>query len=169
VESVRDSVPQSLGLTTGSVGTGSQRLWRCCRSPCSPCRSINIVVVALPEIGRELGYSAQMLRLSSVLTPWRPAASCYSAVAPQISPDDDGGSSCQALLFMAVLPSREDLRRRQSFCLAPARCRELVVRSSFPATLSLVSTLFAEGRERNRALAVWGGAGAAAVIGAAAS
>ena len=31
----------------------------------------------------------------------------------------------------------------------------------FPATLALVNTTFAEGRERNRALAVWGSAGAA--------
>ncbi len=30
----------------------------------------------------------------------------------------------------------------------------------FPATLSLINRLFAEGPERNRALAVWGGAGA---------
>ncbi len=30
----------------------------------------------------------------------------------------------------------------------------------FPATLSLVTTLFAEGRERNRALAAWSAAGA---------
>ena len=30
----------------------------------------------------------------------------------------------------------------------------------FPSTLSLVNTTFAEGRERNRAVAVWGGAGA---------
>ena len=34
----------------------------------------------------------------------------------------------------------------------------------FPATLSLVNTTFAEGRERNRALAVWGGAGAAGLV-----
>jgi MFS family permease len=34
----------------------------------------------------------------------------------------------------------------------------------FPATLSLVSTTFAEGRERNRALAIWGGAGAAGLV-----
>src|SRR6266511_1695142 len=30
----------------------------------------------------------------------------------------------------------------------------------FPATLSLVNTTFEEGRERNRAIAVWGSAGA---------
>lgn len=29
----------------------------------------------------------------------------------------------------------------------------------FPATLSLINTLYAEGPERNRALAVWGAAG----------
>jgi MFS family permease len=34
----------------------------------------------------------------------------------------------------------------------------------FPATLSLVNTTFAEGRERNRALAAWGGAGAAGLV-----
>jgi MFS family permease len=34
----------------------------------------------------------------------------------------------------------------------------------FPATLSLVNTTFAEGRVRNRALAVWGGAGAAGLV-----
>jgi MFS family permease len=34
----------------------------------------------------------------------------------------------------------------------------------FPATLALINTTFAEGRERNRALAVWGGAGAAGLV-----
>ena len=34
----------------------------------------------------------------------------------------------------------------------------------FPATLALINTTFAEGPERNRALAVWGGAGAAGLV-----
>jgi MFS family permease len=34
----------------------------------------------------------------------------------------------------------------------------------FPATLALVNTTFAEGPERNRALAVWGGTGAAGLV-----
>ena len=34
----------------------------------------------------------------------------------------------------------------------------------FPATLSLINVTFAEGRARNRALAVWGGAGAAGLV-----
>src|SRR5262249_9185539 len=33
-----------------------------------------------------------------------------------------------------------------------------------PSTLSLINTLFAEGPERNRALGVWGGAGAAGLV-----
>lgn len=34
----------------------------------------------------------------------------------------------------------------------------------FPTTLSLVNTTFAEGQERNRAVAVWGAAGAAGLV-----
>lgn len=34
----------------------------------------------------------------------------------------------------------------------------------FPTTLALVNTTFAEGRMRNRALGVWGGAGAAGLV-----
>ena len=34
----------------------------------------------------------------------------------------------------------------------------------FPAPLAVINTTFAEGRERNRALAVWGGAGAAGLV-----
>jgi MFS family permease len=54
-------------------------------------------------------------------------------------------------------------RPRRSSSSPPARPRgwgELL----FPATLSLVSTTFAEGSERNHALAVWGGAGAAGLV-----
>src|SRR6185312_5550165 len=34
----------------------------------------------------------------------------------------------------------------------------------FPATLALINTTFAEGPERNRAVAVWGGTGAAGLV-----
>ena len=34
----------------------------------------------------------------------------------------------------------------------------------FPTTLALINTTFAEGRERNRALGVWGGSGAAGLV-----
>jgi len=34
----------------------------------------------------------------------------------------------------------------------------------FPSTLALISTGFAEGRARNRALGVWGGSGAAGLV-----
>jgi MFS family permease len=56
--------------------------------------------------------------------------------------------------------------------LAPGPVFLLVARAAqgvggalvFPATLSLVNTTFAEGRARNRAVAVWGGAGAAGLV-----
>ena len=56
--------------------------------------------------------------------------------------------------------------------LAPAPGSLLIARAAqglggalvFPATLSLVNTTFAEGRERNRAVAVWGAAGAAGLV-----
>jgi MFS family permease len=56
--------------------------------------------------------------------------------------------------------------------LAPGAVFLLVARAAqglggalvFPATLSLVNTTFAEGRARNRAVAVWGGAGAAGLV-----
>src|SRR5262249_27171689 len=34
----------------------------------------------------------------------------------------------------------------------------------FPSTLALINTTFAEGRMRNRALGIWGGAGAAGLV-----
>jgi MFS family permease len=34
----------------------------------------------------------------------------------------------------------------------------------FPSTLAIINTTFPEGRERNRALGVWGGAGAAGLV-----
>jgi MFS family permease len=56
--------------------------------------------------------------------------------------------------------------------LAPGPVFLLVARAAqrlggalvFPATLSLVNTTLAEGRARNRAVAVWGGAGAAGLV-----
>jgi hypothetical protein len=41
-----------------------------------------IVVVALPEIGRELGYSSQTLQSVIVRMRWRQPVSCCSAAVP---------------------------------------------------------------------------------------
>lgn len=120
---------------------------------------VTIVYVALPELGSDLEFSVHTLQ-------W--VASAYAVAF--------GG----ALLFGGR--AADLLGRRRMFVLALllyagsslaggfATTPAMIVAARavqglggallFPATLSLVNVMFAEGRERNRALAVWGGAGA---------
>jgi EmrB/QacA subfamily drug resistance transporter len=122
-----------------------------------------IVVVALPEIGRELGYSAQTLQ--SVISAYAVASAGFLLL---------GGRASDLFGRRRVLVSGLALYASASLAggLAPAPEVLLAARALqglggalvFPATLSLVNTTFAEGRERNRALAVWGGAGAAGLV-----
>ena len=122
-----------------------------------------IVVVALPEIGRELGYSGQTLQ--SVISAYAVASAGFLLL---------GGRAADLLGRHRVFVSGLALYAGASLAggLAPAPEVLLVARAVqglggalvFPATLSLVNTTFTEGRERNRALAVWGGAGAAGLV-----
>lgn len=118
----------------------------------------NIVYVALPDIGRELGFTAQSLQ-------W--VVSAYAV--------GFGGF----LLFGGRIVDRFGARRTFVLglalfglsCLAGgfAGSPEVLVAARgvqglgaallTPATLTLVNTSFAEGAERNRALSVWGAAG----------
>ncbi|MFB9923992.1 MFS transporter [Amycolatopsis halotolerans] len=118
----------------------------------------NIVYVALPDIGRELGFTAQSLQ-------W--VVSAYAV--------GFGGF----LLFGGRIVDRFGARRTfvaglaifGFACLAggfagnpglldAARAVQgLGAALLTPATLALISTSFAEGPARNRALAVWGAAG----------
>jgi EmrB/QacA subfamily drug resistance transporter len=122
-----------------------------------------IVVVALPEIGRDLGYSAQSLQ--SVISAYAVASAGFLLL---------GGRAADLLGRRRVFVSGLALFGGASLAggLAPTPEFQLTARAlqglggalMFPATLSLVSTTFAEGRERNHALAVWGGAGAAGLV-----
>ncbi len=122
-----------------------------------------IVVVALPVIGRELGYSAQTLQL--VISAYAVASAGLLLL---------GGRAADLLGPRRVFVSGLALYAGASLAggLAPAPVILLAARAVqglggalvFPATLALVNTTFAEGRERNRALAVWGGAGAAGLV-----
>jgi MFS family permease len=117
-----------------------------------------IVVVALPEIGRELGYSAQTLQ--SVISAYAVASAGFLLL---------GGRAADLLGRRRVLVAGLALYAGASLGggLAPQPEFLLVARAVqglggalvFPATLSLVNTTFAEGRERNHAVAVWGGGG----------
>ena len=122
-----------------------------------------IVVVALPEIGRALGYSEQSLQ--SVISAYAVASAGFLLL---------GGRAADLLGRRRVLVSGLALYAGASLAggLASGPVLLLLARGVqglggalvFPATLSLINTTFAEGRERNRALAVWGGAGAAGLV-----
>jgi EmrB/QacA subfamily drug resistance transporter len=122
-----------------------------------------IVVVALPEIGRALDYSPQTLQ--AVISAYAVASAGFLLF---------GGRAADLLGRRRIFVTGLGLYAAGSLAggLAAGPETLLVARAVqglggalvFPATLSLINTTFAEGRERNRALAVWGGAGAAGLV-----
>lgn len=122
-----------------------------------------IVVVALPKIGDDLGFSEQTLQA---------VISCYAVASAGFLLL--GGRATDLLGRRRVLVAGLGLYASASFVggLAGEPAVLLIARAVqglggalvFPATLSLVNTTFAEGRERNRAVAIWGAAGAAGLV-----
>jgi EmrB/QacA subfamily drug resistance transporter len=122
-----------------------------------------IVVVALPEIGRDLGYSAQSLQ--SVISAYAVASAGFLLLGGRAS--DLLGRRRVFLAGLALFAGASlagGLAPTPEFQLTARAAQGLGGALLFPATLSLVSTTFAEGSERNHALAVWGGAGAAGLV-----
>jgi EmrB/QacA subfamily drug resistance transporter len=122
-----------------------------------------IVVVALPEIGRELGYSAHTLQ--GVVSAYAVASSGFLLL---------GGRAADLLGRRRMLMTGLALYAVSSLAggLATGPEVQLTARAVqglggalvFPTTLALISTTFPEGRERNRALGIWGGSGAAGLV-----
>jgi EmrB/QacA subfamily drug resistance transporter len=122
-----------------------------------------IVVVALPEIGSALGYSTQTLQ--AVISAYAVASAGFLLL---------GGRASDLLGRRRVLVSGLGLYAGGSLAggLAPTPEALLAARAVqglggalvFPATLALINTTFEEGQERNRAVAIWGGAGAAGLV-----
>ncbi len=122
-----------------------------------------IVVVALPEIGRQLGYSAHTLQ--SVVSAYAVASSGFLLF---------GGRASDLLGRRRVLVTGLALYALASLAggLASGPAVQLAARAVqglggalvFPSTLAVINTTFAEGRARNRALGIWGGAGAAGLV-----
>jgi MFS family permease len=122
-----------------------------------------IVVVALPEIGRDLGYSAQTLQ--SVISAYAVAMSGFLLF---------GGRAADLLGRRRLLVTGLALYGLASLAggLATGPRVQLAARAVqglggalvFPSTLALINTTFREGRERNRALSIWGGSGAAGLV-----
>ncbi|MEV4622970.1 MFS transporter [Asanoa sp. NPDC049573] len=122
-----------------------------------------IVVVALPAIGRGLGYSTQTLQ--AVISAYAVTSAGFLLL---------GGRASDLLGRRRVLATGLALYASGSVLggLAPTPAVLLVARAVqglggalvFPSTLALINTTFREGPERNRAVAVWGGTGAAGLV-----
>ncbi|MFH8890364.1 MFS transporter [Streptomyces sp. NPDC017949] len=122
-----------------------------------------IVVVALPDIARDLGYSARTLQ--SVISAYAVASAGFLLL---------GGRAADLLGRRRILAVGLALYAGAAFVggLANGPGTLLVARAVqglggalvFPTTLALINTTFAEGRPRNRALGIWGGAGAAGLV-----
>ena len=122
-----------------------------------------IVVVALPEIARDLGYSPQ--NLQSVVSAYAIASSGFLLFGGRAS---DLLGRRRVLLFGLFLYCASSLAGG----LATNPIQQLAARAVqgmggalvFPSTLALINVRFREGEERNRALGVWAGAGAAGLV-----
>ncbi|WIY06377.1 MFS transporter [Amycolatopsis mongoliensis] len=123
----------------------------------------NIVYVALPDIGRELGFSAQSLQW--VVSAYAVAFGGFLLL---------GGRACDLFGPRRVFAVGCVLYAGSSLAGGLAAGPGLLVGARagqglggallFPATLTLVGTVFAAGRDRNRAFAVWGTAGGSGMI-----
>jgi EmrB/QacA subfamily drug resistance transporter len=123
----------------------------------------NIVYVALPEIGDGLGFSAQTLQW--VISAYAVAFGGFLLL---------GGRACDlwgprrifvlGLSLYGVSSLLGGLATDPWVLVAARAVQGIGGAFLFPATLTLVSTKFAEGKERNRAFAVWGTAGGSGMI-----
>ncbi|MFG2194669.1 MFS transporter [Streptomyces sp. NPDC048639] len=122
-----------------------------------------IVVVALPDIARDLGYSAQTLQ--SVISAYAVASAGFLLF---------GGRAADLLGRRRILATGLALYAGAALVggLATSPATLLAARAFqglggalvFPTTLALINTTFVEGRARNRALGIWGGSGAAGLV-----
>ncbi|WP_202034903.1 MFS transporter [Streptomyces albus subsp. chlorinus] len=120
---------------------------------------LNIVCVALPEIGQDLGFPGQTQQL---------VVSAYVVFAGGFLLFGGRAADLLGRRRMFVLALALYALSSLAGGLAPSPGFIVVARAVqgvggallLPSTLALINTLFQEGPQRNKALAVWGGAGA---------
>jgi EmrB/QacA subfamily drug resistance transporter len=120
---------------------------------------LNIVFVALPEIGSDLGFPGQTQQL--VVSAYVVFAGGFLLFGGRAA-DLLGRRRMfvTALLLYAVSSLAGGLAGSPAVIVVARAIQGIGGALLLPATLSLINTLFEEGPRRNRALAVWGGAGA---------
>src|SRR5262244_1442960 len=122
-----------------------------------------IVVVALPEISRALGYSAQTLQ--SVISAYAVASSGFLLFGGRRAKQMRRRRMLMAgLALYAVASLAGGLATGAEVLLVARAVQGLGGALVFPSTLAVINTTFAEGGDRNRALGIWGGAGAAGLV-----
>lgn len=120
---------------------------------------INIVFVALPDIGAGLHFSRQTLQW--VVSAYMVLCGGFLLFGGRAA--DLIGQRRMFILALglyAVSSLAGGLARTPEVIVAARAVQGIGAAFLFPATLSLINRLFAEWPERNRALAAWGGAGA---------
>ncbi|MFI7355753.1 MFS transporter [Streptomyces avidinii] len=122
-----------------------------------------IVVVALPDIARDLGYSAHTLQ--SVISAYAVASAGFLLFGGRAA-DLLGRRRILAtgLALYAAAALVGGLATVPGTLLAARAVQGLGGALVFPTTLALINVTFREGRPRNRALGLWGGAGAAGLV-----
>ena len=121
------------------------------------------MVVALPDIARDLGYSDQTLQ--TVISAYAVASAGFLLF---------GGRAADLLGRRRILATGLTLYAGAAFAgglatgpgmlLAARGLQGLGGALVFPTTLALINITFSEGQVRNRALGIWGGAGAAGLV-----
>ncbi|GIO66055.1 MFS transporter [Paenibacillus cookii] len=120
---------------------------------------INIVFVALPEIGHGLGFSEQSLQW--VVSAYTVFCGGFLLLGGRAA---DLLGQKRMFVFALVLYALSSLLGGLAWdplvIIIARAIQGIGAAFLFPSTLSLLNRLFEEGPRRNRALAVWGGAGA---------
>ncbi|MFG2316212.1 MFS transporter [Streptomyces tendae] len=120
---------------------------------------LNIVFVALPDIGSDLGFPGQTQQL--VVSAYVVFAGGFLLLGGRAA--DLLGRRRMfvlALTIYAVSSLAGGLAESPAVIIAARAVQGIGGALLLPSTLSLINTLFEEGPKRNKALAVWGGAGA---------
>lgn len=119
----------------------------------------NIVYVALPSIAADLGFTTSSVQW--VVSAYALTFGGFLLLGGRLS---DLLSKRALFVFALVLYAGGSiaggLSESQALLIAARMTQGLGGALLFPATLSIISTTFAEGKHRNKALAIWGAAGA---------
>ncbi|MEV2255700.1 MFS transporter [Streptomyces sp. NPDC050147] len=150
-------------LPTGAPASGPQRLgWSLALLALAQLifsLDLNIVFVALPDIGADLGFPGQTQQL--VVSAYVVLAGGFLLLGGRAA-DLFGRRRVfiLALTIYAVSSLAGGLAESPAVIIAARAVQGIGGALLLPSTLSLINTLFEEGPKRNKALAVWGGAGA---------